>query len=446
MAASVTTTTQKRAFATHRRQRIMGLIFLGFAAAIWYFFGRTTDPEFLTTFKLVPGGIDSNIEPWEFSTISALNTAAFVSAFIGAGQLARGFGKRTNSMLGVVAGLFIFSFLAWAAADKSLNVAGLFNTTLSKAVPITLGALSGILSERAGVVNIAIEGMMLSGAMVGSTVASLLRNRCDEALIETVLICGGETSRPYLWIGIFAAVLAGALLAYVHGLFSIKYMIDQIISGTVINIFSVGITSFLDARFLQEYQYLNSPGTFRAFEIPVLSQIPLIGPIVFRNNIFVYLMFLLLITLHLALFYTRWGLRVRAVGEHPRAADTLGINVIRTRYMAVVMSGMMAGFGGAYFTLGSVGRFDEAMTAGRGFIGLAAMLFGNYSPFGAFGAGLLFGFADSLASKLAILKIAIPSQFLLMAPYIITMVVLAGVVGRSQMPAADGQPYSKEGH
>jgi simple sugar transport system permease protein len=155
-------------------------------------------------------------------------------------------------------------------------------------------------------------------------------------------------------------------------------------------------------------------------------------------------MFFFLMLIHLGLFYTRWGLRLRSVGEHPKAADTLGINVIRTRYMAVTLGGMMAGFGGAYFTLGSVGRFDEVMTAGKGFIGLAAMIFGNWKPFGAFGASLLFGFADMLASKLAILGIPIPSEFLLMAPYIATMIVLAGVVGRGQVPAADGKPYDKE--
>ena len=160
---------------------------------------------------------------------------------------------------------------------------------------------------------------------------------------------------------------------------------------------------------------------------------------------FVYSMFIFLFLIQIGLFFTRWGLRHRAVGEHPRAADTLGINVFRTRYIAVLLGGMMAGFAGAYFTLGSVGRFDEVMTAGRGFISLAAMIFGNWNPFGAFGAGLLFGFTDSLASKLAILGVRIPSQFMLMAPYVATMVILAGVVGRGQMPAADGTPYEKEG-
>jgi ABC-type uncharacterized transport system permease subunit len=225
---------------------------------------------------------------------------------------------------------------------------------------------------------------------------------------------------------------------------SIKYKTNQIISGTVINIFSTGITSFLSAKFLQKYQDLNSPGVFPTIRLPVLADIPFLGPIFFQNNIFIYITFLLIIVLTVALFYTRWGLRLRSVGEHPKAADTLGINVFTTRYVAVILGGMVAGFGGAYFTLGSVGRFDEVMTAGRGFIGLAAMLFGNYMPAGAFGASLLFGFSDSLASKLAILGVKIPSEFLLMAPYVATMIVLAGVVGRSQIPAADGQAYEKE--
>jgi len=230
----------------------------------------------------------------------------------------------------------------------------------------------------------------------------------------------------------------------VHGVLSIKYKINQIISGTVINIFSTGITSFLSARFLQTHQELNNSGIFAPWPVPLLSKIPFIGPILFNHNVYVYAMYFFLIILQVALFYTRWGLRLRSVGEHPKAADTLGINVFKTRYMAVILGGMMAGFAGSYFTLGSVGRFDEVMTAGRGFISLAAMIFGNWMPFGSFGAGLLFGFADALASKIAILGIKIPSDFLLMAPYIATMIVLAGVVGRGQMPAADGTPYEKE--
>jgi simple sugar transport system permease protein len=272
------------------------------------------------------------------------------------------------------------------------------------------------------VVNIAIEGMMLTGAMTGTLVGSLTN----------------------MWIGLLAAVAVGGLLGLGHAILSIRYKADQIISGTVINIGAVGITSFISAKFLQKYQELNSPGIFPAWDIPALSKIPFIGPIFFEHNLFVYALFFFLIVLHVGLFYTRWGLRMRSVGEHPKAADTLGINVFRTRYMAVILGGMMAGFGGGYFTVGSVGRFDEVMTAGRGFIGLAAMIFGNWTPFGSFGAGLLFGFTDSLASKLAILGVGIPSEVLLMVPYIATMIVLAGVVGRGQMPAADGKPYEKE--
>ena len=239
-------------------------------------------------------------------------------------------------------------------------------------------------------------------------------------------------------------MLASAALAGVHAVLSIHYMVDQIISGTVINIFSAGITSFISAKFLQTFQQLNSPGTFKPFSLPILGDIPVIGPIFFAGNIFLFGMYILLIVIHVGLFYTRWGLRVRAVGEHPRAADTLGVNVFRTRYIAVILGGLVAGFGGAYFTLGSVGRFDELMTAGRGFIALAAMIFGKWMPFGAFGASLIFGFAESLQGKLSILKVPIPSQVLLMAPYIVTMIALAGVIGRAVAPAADGKPYTKD--
>jgi general nucleoside transport system permease protein len=416
---------RKVEYVSPTRQRVMGLLFLLVAFAIWMFFSRLVSGDQVTTFVLTPGRFDVTLPDWHLPTLATLNVIAFACAFLGAAQLvrARGFGRRTNLILAIVSGLFIFAFLTWAAADRSLNLAGLLNTTLSKAVPITLGALSGVLCERAGVVNIAIEGMMLMGAMVGSLVGSVTGS---------------------LWIGLFAAVLAGALLGFVHAVLSIKYLVNQIVSGTVINIFSIGITSYISSKFLQRYLELNSPGIFPLWEVPVLSRIPFFGPILFNNNLFIYAMFVFLIVLHVALFYTRWGLRLRSVGEHPRAADTLGINVFRTRYMAVTLGGMMAGFAGAYFTLGSVGRFNEVMTAGRGFIGLAAMIFGNWNPFGAFGAGLLFGFADSLASRLAILNVQIPSQFLLMAPYVATMIVLAGVVGRGQMPAADGQPYEKQ--
>jgi simple sugar transport system permease protein len=405
------------------RQRVMGVFFLVLALSIWFFFARSVDGSIISSFGLSTFQAKTQLDPWNLPALNTLYVLAVVSAILGGIQLSRGFKKYTNAVLAVVVGIFVFAFLVWATAGKSLNLVGLFNTTLSKAVPITLGALSGILCERSGVVNIAIEGMMLSGAMVSALVGSITQNA---------------------WIGLLCAVLTGAVLAFVHGIFSIKYKTNQIISGTVINIFATGLTSYISAKFMQVYPALNNPPTFGAIAIPLLADIPVIGEIFFVNNLFVFAMFIFIIILQIALFQTRWGLRVRAVGEHPKAADTLGIDVFKTRYTSVILGGMMAGFAGAYFTLGSAGRFDEVMTAGRGFIGLAAMIFGNWIPTGGFAAGLLFGFADSLASRMAILGIAIPSQFLLMLPYIATMIVLAGVIGKGHVPAADGIPYEKE--
>ncbi len=404
------------------RQRVMGVVFLGIGVVLWFLFARDVAPDALTTYRLTPGGSAQELPNWVFPTLPMLNFLIIFSIGLGAYQLVRGFGKRTNLVLGLVTAFFIFGFLSWATSGGSLNLAGLFRSALVKAVPLTIGALSGVLCERSGVVNIAIEGMMLTGAFVGAFVGSVTN----------------------LWIGLFAAVLSGGVLAAVLAVLSIKYKSDQIIAGTVINIFATGITSFLSAKFLQKYQYLNDPGRFPTIKIPVLADIPFVGPILFQHNMFVYALYFFLIALTVGLYYTRWGLRTRSVGEHPKAADTLGINVYRTRYISVILGGFMAGFGGAYFTLGSVGRFDEVMTAGRGFIGLAAMIFGNWNPIGSFGAGLLFGFFDALSAKVAILKVPIPSEIMLMFPYLATMIALAGVVGRGQMPAADGQPYEKE--
>ena len=287
--------------------------------------------------------------------------------------------------------------------------------TVVQAIPLVLGALSGILCERSGVVNIAIEGLMLVGALVSVMVASATQS---------------------LYWGLLAAIAAGGLLALVHAVLSIHYKVDQVISGMVINIFATGITSFISIKFLIQFPELNQSGLFSNIRIPYLSQIPILGPILFEQNLFMYITVVLLIVIQFALFNTRWGLRTRMVGEHPKAADTLGINVARMRYLAVVLGGFIAGFAGAFLTLGAVGRFDRLMTAGRGFIGLAAMIFGNWNPFGALGASLIFGFASSLQSKLSILDVPIPSQFLLMAPYLATMIILVGVVGRVTPPAA----------
>jgi simple sugar transport system permease protein len=427
MATTTSTFHQEVEIVSPTRQRVMGGLFILFGLLIWFLFIRPLEPGMVTKFGMTPGGMDATIGDM---TIPSTATLVFLSAMcigLGLAQLIRrgGFRKSTNLILGLVAGFFVFGFLTYGAAGKSLNLAGLLNVSIAKAVPLTLGALAGILSERSGIINIAIEGMMLSSAMTSCIIASVTDN---------------------LWLGVIVGVLTGAMYGGVLGVLSIKYKVNQIISGTAINIFSTGITSYISAKFMEEYPQINQSGTFPNIELPLLSKIPFFGPILFNANMYVYAMYIFLIVLTVALFYTKWGLRLRSAGEHPKAADTLGINVIRTRYMGAILGAMMAGFAGSYFTLGSVGRFDEVMTAGRGFIALAAMIFGNWMPVGSFGAGLLFGFFDSLASKLAILGIQIPSQFLLMLPYVITIVILAGVVGRSQAPAAEGVPYEKEGH
>jgi simple sugar transport system permease protein len=420
--ASVSKIVRPAEYVSPGRRIVMGCVFLALAAVIWLIFSFGIASDATTTFVLYPGGSKVVAPDWIFRTKPALDFMAFLAAAAGAYQLARGFGRRTNAMLGLVAGFFIFAFLAWGASGDSLNLAGLLKVAVVRAVPLALGAFSGIFCERSGIFNIAIEGMMLTGAFCAALFGSL---------VNTVF-------------GLFTAILAGVILAWVLAVLSIKYKVDQIISGTVINIFATGITSFLSAKFLQKYQTLNDPGRFGTWDIPGLSKIPFFGPVFFSHNLFIYTMFLLAILLTILFFYTRWGLRTRAVGEHPKAADTLGINVNRTRYISVMIGGAVAGFAGAYFVLGSVGRFDEVMTAGRGFVGLAAMIFGSYNPFGALGAGMLFGFAESLASKLTILRVPIPNKVLEMAPYLVTMIILAGVVGRVIPPAAGGKPYEKE--
>ena len=426
------TPAQAAELAERTRYRVIGVILVILGLGGYFLFANGIAADIVSKFGL-NSSQTTKLPDW---VIPSFGTAASLSAvmlFFGGYQLARGFGKWTNAVFGLAVLLFIFAFLTWATADKSINLAGMLKSALLRAVPLTLGALSGILSERAGVVNIAIEGMMLSGALVGALVGSMALQVWPADQYGTLS----------LWIGLIASLLTGALLALFHAILSIRYKVDQVISGVTINIFAVGITSFISAKFMQQFQELNNPGIFKTVPIPVLSQIPVIGGILFESNIFTYLTYILLIVVHVALFYTAWGLRTRAVGEHPKAADTLGINVFRTRYLAVLLSGLMAGLAGGYYTLGSVGRFDESMTAGRGFIALAAMIFGNWTPFGAFGASLIFGFADSLQGKLAILRVPIPSQFLLMAPYIATMIALAGLVGRAVAPAADGKPYEK---
>jgi ABC-type uncharacterized transport system permease subunit len=312
--------------------------------------------------------------------------------------------------------------LAYVAADRKIEIIGLLAQSLRLAAPIALGAMAGIMCERSGVINIAIEGMMLFSACFGFVAAVYLQN---------------------IWIGLAMAVISGMVLGVLHALLSIRFMVDQIISGTVINILAVGVTGFMRRAYLG-HGSPEAPSVLPVWRIPWLSDIPVAGKVLFNHQPLVYLTIILTVVLHIALFHTRWGLRTRAVGEHPRAVDTLGVSVFRLRYMNVIIGGGLAGLGGAWFSLETVGRFDEIMTGGKGFIALAAMIFGKWTPFGALGGALLFGSADALQLKLQIVGANLPYQFLSMLPYVATMIVLAVFIGRSAAPAADGVPYRRD--
>ncbi|HWJ67422.1 MAG TPA: ABC transporter permease [Nocardioides sp.] len=333
-------------------------------------------------------------------------------------------GRRTPLWLvAVFAVLAMTGFLCWAAAGESVPVVGLLGGSIALAVPLVFGALGGVLGERAGVVNIAIDGQLLFGAF-------------GAAMFGTI------TGSP--WGGLVAAMLAGAIVALVLGFFAITYFVDQVIVGVVLNVLVIGITSFLYGQVMTENpEGLNSPPHFGRIPIPVLGDIPVIGPVLFRQTILVYLMYAAVAVVAWALYRTRWGLRVRAVGEHPKAADTMGIKVNRTRYTTMLVAGLIAGAGGATYTLVSVPQFGEEMTDGAGYIALAAVIFGRWDPVRATLAALLFGFATNLSGVLSVLGSAVPSQFMLMLPYVVTIIAVAGLVGASRAPAADGIPYRK---
>jgi ABC-type uncharacterized transport system permease subunit len=300
-------------------------------------------------------------------------------------------------------------------------LAGLLQLTIATATPIALGAYGGLFCERSGVVNIAIEGMMLTAAMMGAFVSGYSGS---------------------LTLGVLAGLLSGGLMAALHAVVSIRFKTDQIISGTVINILAAGLTAHIYQVFLVPPRWPGSAGTFPELPIPVLSDIPFVGRVLFSHQPVVYAMLVLTIVIHYVLFYTPWGLRMRAVGEHPQAADTLGINVYFTRYANVIIGGLLAGLAGVWLSLEWVGTFNINMTNGRGFIALAALIFGRWTPFGAFGAALLFGLANAIQIRTQTLNPDIPAEFLQMLPYVLTIVV--ATVRRPIPPAAIGQPYELE--
>jgi simple sugar transport system permease protein len=319
----------------------------------------------------------------------------------------------------------LMSFLCWAAAGKFVPFTGLLQGGLILSVPLIFGAMAGIISERSGVINIAIEGQLLAGAFMSGIVASLMQST---------------------WLGLLVAPFAGMAIAWLLAVFAIKYGIDQVVLGFVLNVLVIGITNFLYKKLLIPYQDTwNAGSTFDIIELPLLSKIPVIGPIFFAQSIIVYLMYVIVIAIHIALFKSKWGLRTRSVGEHPTASESVGIDVNKVRFRNVLIAGAVAGLGGAFFTLGALGAFSKEMTAGKGFIALAAVIFGRWSPLGAVAAALIFGFADNLQGLLTITGTPIPSEFMLMVPYIATIIAVSGFVGKVRAPAADGIPYKRGG-
>lgn len=377
-------------------------------------------------FVLSPSGASVHVPTVSVSARWTCWVLGIVVIALSAWHLSGRSGRRSRiAILAVVFVLFVLAFLAWASVASSgsaLSVVQLGNQTLVRSIPIVLGALCGVLCERSGVINIAIEGQFLLGAFTGAIVAAAASS---------------------LWLGMVGAALAGALLGLVLAFLAIRYFVDQVILGVVLNVFALGLTNFLYDRILVTHQNLNSPGIFDDIQVPGLYDIPIIGPIFFDANVFLYITYGLLIVLHFGLFRTRWGLRLRAVGEHPTAADTVGIRVLATRYRSVILGGLIAGIAGASFTIGSVGGFGKDMSSGKGYIALAALIFGRWSPTGALGAALIFGFADALQSNLGVIGTPIPADFLAMFPYLVTVLAVAGLVGKVRAPGADGQPYVK---
>ena len=406
-------------------RQVRGLITMGVITIFaFYAFYFNSDKTESITFGFIVGNEWVLLKEW----VVASKTGAGIFLICSMFGLLIGYlefkAKRTLTFSSLIFGFgFVMSFLCWAASGKFIPFTGLLQGSLMLSIPLIFGSMSGLLCEKSGVINIAIEGQLLAAAFVSGIVASLTQNS--------------------IW-GLVAAPFAGALISLLLAIFAIKYAVDQVIIGFVINVLVIGFTGFIYSELLFEYEEKwNSGPSFSSIEIPLLSKIPIIGPVLFNQTIIVYLMYVIVIVIQIALFKSKWGLRTRAVGEMPVAADSVGIKVNRLRFFNVMLAGFVAGIGGAYFTIGSVGSFTKQMTAGAGFIALAGLIFGKWSPRGAVIAALFFGFADNLQSTLTIIGLAIPSEFMLMVPYVATIIAVSGVVGRVRAPAADGIPYSR---
>ncbi|MBA2528854.1 MAG: ABC transporter permease [Euzebyales bacterium] len=344
-------------------------------------------------------------------------------------------GRYAAVLLGIAAALFapLLLLCAMALSDRGqANLLPLVTESLRLGTPIALGALAGLWCERSGVVNIGIEGMMLAGAGIGFMVYA---------------VGGGGQGGPWLYLAVVAAAVVGGVMAAVHAGLSVTFRTDQIVSGVAINLLAIGITSFVRRQVILP-SGVRSATTLPSIDLPGLSSIPVVGEQLFSGKPIFLSMFVIFAVTQLTLFRSAWGLRVRSVGENPHAAETLGVDVVRTRYQAVIVGGVIAGIAGAWFSLETTGSFDNLMTNGRGFIALAALIFGKWRPWSAFGGAMLFGFSEALGSRIQLLQVEVggfpvPSQFLQTLPFVVTIVVLAGAIGRAIPPAAVGVPYQR---
>jgi simple sugar transport system permease protein len=418
------TTTLLTASEKKTRIGVIAMIIGGIFAVI--VFGLMQGTSAPVTFNFILGSEWSLFKEWKVG--SKIGAEAFADASILFSILGILLFTKRKKLSITVAGFsvtFFMSFLCWASAGDYVPFTGLLQGGLVLAVPLVFGALAGLGCERSGVINIAIEGQLLAGAFGAGVIGSLTKNA---------------------WIGLAVAPLFGALISILLATFAIKYAIDQVILGFVINVLVIGLTSFASQRALtQNPELWNSSPILQPIPIPLLSKLPMIGPIFFNHTIIIYALYVIVIVAQVALFKSKWGLRMRAVGEMPVAAESVGIDVNRERFRNVLIAGAVAGFGGAFFTVGSVGSFSREMTSGMGFIALAALIFGRWTPLGAVAAALVFGFADQLRSVLSISGTPIPSEFMMMVPYVATIIAVSGFVGKVRAPAADGVAYKRGG-
>jgi ABC-type uncharacterized transport system permease subunit len=411
-----------------RAARIRGITFVVLGLLAAYFATASTGiPAKFSVWIHEQGGESATL----LTTVSLLwIVAAIASAIVAALQLVRGATFRWRRWLLLLIAPWLVALLANLLAGKPAILTNVIGGSFAQATPIAMAAMAGILSERSGMLNIALEGKMLIGAFTASVVSSLVYIATGNALLATVL-------------GVIAAMATAGLTALLLAWLGIRHKVNQIIAGTVINIGAVGITNFIFLRILQHNTQYNAPPSVENFNLPFLSDLPVIGPILFSAKPYVYVGYVMVIVLTYLIYRTRWGLRLRASGEKPAAAGTVGINVLAIRYRAIIYAGLISGLAGSYLSLATSGSFQMQMTAGKGFIGLAAMIFGAWHPVGAFLAALVFGFADTTQSLLSILGVSVAPQLLASVPYVVTIVVVAGLVGRVRGPASAGLPYEQ---